>query len=165
VTDVARATSAAPTYFEPFESDSGIQLVDGGVWANNPVMLAITEALGYLEQSQASIAALRIGTTTEVVSTKTLPESGGKVSMAAAVLDFMMRGQEMSASNMALHILGRERFHEVNGQVAPGDFALDKLSKELVGFGQAEWRRHSSDLDDKGFFNYKPKEYRPCYSN
>ena len=51
---VARATSAAPTYFEAFLLDdaqwTGEQghrraLVDGGVFANNPSMIALSEAL------------------------------------------------------------------------------------------------------------------------
>lgn len=37
--DVARATSAAPTYFPPTEEG----FVDGGVWANNPSMCAYVE--------------------------------------------------------------------------------------------------------------------------
>jgi patatin-like phospholipase/acyl hydrolase len=47
--EVARATSAAPTYFEPQKIDkadkSGIwALVDGGTYANNPSMCAYAEA-------------------------------------------------------------------------------------------------------------------------
>jgi patatin-like phospholipase/acyl hydrolase len=41
---VALATSAAPTYYRPLR-DAGYTFVDGGVWANNPVMIAVTEAL------------------------------------------------------------------------------------------------------------------------
>src|SRR5215210_2814838 len=41
---VARATSAAPTYFEPVESGER-SLVDGGVFATNPAMCALAEAL------------------------------------------------------------------------------------------------------------------------
>ena len=49
MTTVARATSAAPTYFEPllFEPADGStrrSLVDGGVFANNPAMCAYAEA-------------------------------------------------------------------------------------------------------------------------
>lgn len=47
--DIARATSAAPTYFEPHLINNGhysqLALVDGGVFANNPAMLAYTEAI------------------------------------------------------------------------------------------------------------------------
>jgi patatin-like phospholipase/acyl hydrolase len=42
--EVARATSAAPTYFPPFRFDEGAKdgpvLVDGGVFANNPALCA-----------------------------------------------------------------------------------------------------------------------------
>ncbi len=45
--DVARSTSAAPTYFEPKlvkRGDGRMALVDGGVFANNPAALAYAEA-------------------------------------------------------------------------------------------------------------------------
>jgi uncharacterized protein len=47
---VARATSAAPTYFEPCRLAGGAEkpywaLVDGGVFANNPAMCGYAEAL------------------------------------------------------------------------------------------------------------------------
>lgn len=46
--DVARATSAAPTYFEPVRVHSELgtpySLVDGGVFANNPSLCAYSEA-------------------------------------------------------------------------------------------------------------------------
>lgn len=56
VRDVARATSAAPTYFEPHRIDAGddyYSLVDGGVFANNPTMCAIAEALTVTRQAAA----------------------------------------------------------------------------------------------------------------
>ena len=48
---VARATSAAPTYFEPLQvaaspPDPPYALVDGGVFANNPAMCAYVDAIG-----------------------------------------------------------------------------------------------------------------------
>ena len=48
--DVARATSAAPTYFEPARIKSlfgtPYPLIDGGVFANNPTLCAYAEARG-----------------------------------------------------------------------------------------------------------------------
>ena len=163
VRDVARATSAAPTYFPAYKGESGVELIDGGVWANNPVMLAITEAMGYLAIPQECVCVLRIGTTTTVPSVRSISDEGGKVGMVKGVLDYMMRGQEQSASTMALHLLGERRYHEVNITAAAGDFELDRLSEELIGLGRNQWRLHSSNLADKAFLDHKPKEYRPCY--
>ncbi len=46
--DVARATSAAPTYFEPARVNNAagepFALIDGGVFANNPAMCAVASA-------------------------------------------------------------------------------------------------------------------------
>ena len=46
--EVARATSAAPTYFEPLQlavdPDGNRAFVDGGIYANNPAMCAYVEA-------------------------------------------------------------------------------------------------------------------------
>ena len=47
--DVALATSAAPTYFPlaQIEAENNTQYVDGGVWANNPSLVGLTEAMSY----------------------------------------------------------------------------------------------------------------------
>ena len=46
--EVARATSAAPTYFEPLQlkvgSEGNLAFIDGGVHSNNPAMCAYVEA-------------------------------------------------------------------------------------------------------------------------
>lgn len=41
--DVALATSAAPTYFPTFQGETGIPLIAGGVWANNPIAVSDAE--------------------------------------------------------------------------------------------------------------------------
>ncbi len=47
--DVAHATSAAPTYFPVCEIDyyDHKQFVDGGLWANNPALVGLVEAVTY----------------------------------------------------------------------------------------------------------------------
>lgn len=63
---VALASSAAPTYFDPVKAKSIIsefEAVDGGVWANSPVTIAIAEATGELGIPLNRIRVLNIGTT------------------------------------------------------------------------------------------------------
>lgn len=59
----ARATSAAPTYLKGLEhTESGKIFIDGGVWANNPVMVALVDAVTAYELSFDQVEVLSIGT-------------------------------------------------------------------------------------------------------
>lgn len=66
VRDVARATSAAPTYFEcsNIKSETGVQypLIDGGVFVNNPTLCAYAEAVSKFKVTAKDMAILSIGT-------------------------------------------------------------------------------------------------------
>lgn len=65
--DVCMATSAAPTVFpialidDPDDPDSHLGLVDGGLWANNPVLIGMIEAME-MAAPQRPIEILSIGT-------------------------------------------------------------------------------------------------------
>lgn len=64
VTDIARATSAAPTFFPPFHLARGTEnyaLVDGGVFVNNPSMAAYVEARS-LYPDAARVVVVSVGT-------------------------------------------------------------------------------------------------------
>jgi patatin-like phospholipase/acyl hydrolase len=64
VTDIARATSAAPTFFPPFHLTRGADdyaLVDGGVFVNNPSMAAYVEAR-LLYPAASRVVVVSVGT-------------------------------------------------------------------------------------------------------
>ena len=65
VTSIARATSAAPTYFPPLRLTQGAEdyaLVDGGVFVNNPSMAAYAEARSlYPEFAQFVVVSVGTG--------------------------------------------------------------------------------------------------------
>ena len=64
MTEVARATSAAPTFFPPFHlirDDKDYALVDGGVFVNNPSMAAYAEARS-LYPDATQIVVVSVGT-------------------------------------------------------------------------------------------------------
>ena len=72
--DVALATSAAPTYFPMAEMDyyDYKQFIDGGVWANNPTMVGLIEALTYYVGKDKKYKKLKI------LSISSLTNIGGK---------------------------------------------------------------------------------------
>jgi len=59
--EVARATSAAPTYLSGHAYEE-VMFLDGGVWANNPVMVAIVDALSAYDIAREQLMILSIGT-------------------------------------------------------------------------------------------------------
>ena len=70
MSDVARATSAAPTYFEPhrFEGEgpaessiNGHLVVDGGIFANHPAMCALAEARSIHQDAEILLVSLGTG--------------------------------------------------------------------------------------------------------
>ena len=59
--EIARATAAAPTYFHGHERGD-VMFIDGGVWANNPIMAAVVDALSVYDVERDNIEILSIGT-------------------------------------------------------------------------------------------------------
>ncbi len=75
---IARATSAAPTYLQGLDDkDSGKIFVDGGIWANNPVMTAVVDALTAYDISVDQIKILSLGTGNPPFQLKLNAVSGG----------------------------------------------------------------------------------------
>lgn len=64
VADAIQASCSAPTYFDPHFVEEKYQLVDGGLWANNPSLAAVIDAKYRLEIPLDNISVLSIGTGT-----------------------------------------------------------------------------------------------------
>ena len=66
--DAAMATAAAPAFLKPHVTRKSIELVDGGVWANNPIGAATVEAVGLLNWPAVRLKILSVGTTNDMVA-------------------------------------------------------------------------------------------------
>jgi len=95
---VARATSAAPTFFEAAHvkalDGTRFSLIDGGIFANNPALCAYAEARTMGDKPTASrMAILSIGTGEKLSSYPFRRiKNWGKIEWAVPVLDMMMSG-------------------------------------------------------------------------
>lgn len=59
--DAILASCAAPSFFDPMQLDEYL-LADGGLWANNPSILAVTEAVSKFGRPLSQVHILSIGT-------------------------------------------------------------------------------------------------------
>jgi patatin-like phospholipase/acyl hydrolase len=112
LTDVALATSAAPTYFPLCEipSYNNKQFIDGGVWANNPALVGIIEALTYFVGKGKEFAAI------EILSISSLNNSAGKPIGLKRNRSFLDWRNDLFDTSL----IGQSRFT---------DYFMDKLSE------------------------------------
>lgn len=130
---VGLATSAAPTYFRPLEHGS-YTLVDGGVWANNPAMLAVIEALICFDIGRDRIDLLSIGCGEDpyVVSSAQI-NIGGKLAWSDLIFA-ALRLQSLSATNQARLLIGPPSVVRIDAPPNSIPIALD------------DWRRSVDEL-------------------
>jgi uncharacterized protein len=104
---VGMATAAAPTYFRAFEND-GYFMVDGGIWANNPVMNAVTDALSCydIDRRQIRILSLGCGETSFKVTPR---RSKGGLFHWKDVISAAMRAQSKNALGQAYLLVGKDQ--------------------------------------------------------
>jgi len=162
VIDVALATSAAPVYLPPHRSGQDIVLIDGGIWANNPVGLAVTEAISMLGRTGPDLDVLSIGCTAKPPD---FTQRGrGLTFWARRAIDAAMEGQSFGALGTAQHLAGHESIFRFNPVVMPGRFALDKVEgiNELKAFGYSEARESLRQLAPR-FFSSRAEPFKPIH--
>ena len=147
--DVALATSAAPTYFPVFRSSDGSRFVDGGIWANNPAAVAVTEAVGVLGVVPQEIEVLSVGTTTEPFHVPKRIVSAGRLSWLRPGFKLLMQAQEAGSAGLAHAITEHtKRLVRINETTAPGRFKLDgsEGSDELKSLGHRAATRAEKEV-------------------
>ncbi len=160
---VALATSAAPTYFPSCQKLDYIRLVDGGVWANNPTMVGIVEAISMLDVPLSTIRVLSLGTTNTVKGRPKKLDWGGLWQWRAEAVDVIMRGQSIGVFTQAQHLLGRDKVVRIDPKVPDGLFTLDKLSEEELLGKAAHESRHFSPMFEEKFARHTAPEFKPLH--
>jgi patatin-like phospholipase/acyl hydrolase len=110
---VALATSAAPTYYRPLR-DAGYTFVDGGVWANNPIMIALTEALTSFDVARDKVRILSVGCGDNPYSVTGRKISRGGMWHWRDILNGAMRLQSQNALGQAGLLIGPERLMRID---------------------------------------------------
>ena len=125
----ARATAAAPTYFEPAFVEAGgtaeyFSLVDGGVFATNPAMCAFAEVRRHHPDAEVVLLSLGTGQLTRPLPYDHVKD-WGLVEWAQPILDVVFDGVSDTVDYQLDQLLGDGRYWRL--QVALDGGASDDL--------------------------------------
>jgi patatin-like phospholipase/acyl hydrolase len=163
VVDVALSTAAAPTYFPTHTLEAGVPLVDGGMWANNPMGPAAVEAIGLLEWEKGSVRLLSVGCTESPLDTYDRSSRGlGLNYWAQRLMSVIMAGQSSASLGTAQLLLGSENVHRVSPKVSPNRYKLDGVEgiQSLRGLGSSQARIEFQKVKNM-FLDSKVKPFVP----
>ncbi len=161
--DVAKATSAAPTYFPTHRLESGVPLIDGGLWANNPMGTAAVEAIGTLGWERGNVRLLGIGCTESPATLNDRSRHGHGINYwAVRLTETFMAGQSSSSVGTAQHLLGHESVHRISPTVSAKRYKLDGVDgiESLRGLG-AEVARAEYPKVSAMFLQGKREAFQP----
>ena len=136
VTDVALATSAAPTYF-PAHRIGDELYADGGMFANSPDMVAMHEAVQFLGINRGDIRVLSVGpTTTDFAMSAGLDPKMGVMGWMRnqRLTDVMIGSQQSLTDDMMRHVLA-DRYMRIDRRQADEQravLALDAATPEAI---------------------------------
>ena len=133
---VARATSAAPTYFEPnkIEKSDGNgywALVDGGVFANNPAMCAYVEALQVNPTADICMVSLGTGQATHGISYDQA-KGWGLVQWARPILDVVFDGVNDTIHYQLDKLLTKWKYYRFQVELQNVNEAMDDVKPENI---------------------------------
>ena len=161
---VALATSAAPTFFRVLE-DNGYKFVDGGIWSNNPTMIALVEALSAFDVRREQIKILSLGCgSTPFKTNKQMIQLGGfaawwKIMFAA------MHFQSVTALGQAGLLIGQDRITRIDAPVSDRPIGLDdwkRATTELLPAAEESVDRSGESIAST-FLTSRAENYQPFH--
>ena len=132
----ALATSAAPTYFDPYTApyvdchgneQTFHHKVDGGVFANNPALLAIVEAQKGFNQNLSDLKVLSLGTGHHKFADGCTRKLWGLKYWLRKkrIIELFMQGQSQQVENLI------SLLHKGVGRLEPDNFTYLRVNTEL----------------------------------
>lgn len=164
---VAMATTAAPTYFPTYSlPNEHVRLVDGGVWANNPSMVGVVEAVSMFGQPLEQIRLLSLGTTVATAYRTRKLDRGGLIQWVRSpnVAQVFMAGQSRGAFTQTEHLLGRDHAHRLNPPAPESLVKLDVADSRDLLAAAAHHSRDFSPTFVAEFASHQRRHYTPLHT-
>ena len=152
--EAVRSTTAAPTFFEPFQvkDPTGREhiFVDGAVYANSPGLLAFGEIERRYFGKDILVASLGAGGMTRTFEFDEVKEWGA-AHWARPMFEIVLDGAAETCQRVMGELLGPERYFRFQQELTQASFSLDNVKpaniKALKREGQRLIRERSESLD------------------
>ena len=149
VVDAVLASCSAPSYFSPARVGP-YQLSDGGLWANNPSLVVVTEAISRLGAERSQIRLLSVGTG---IGKNYYPvASGGMWGFMTGwgmlkFISMLMNLQSATASNVVQLLLEKHQTLRINFE-SDAPLSLDDVGiiDDLVSKADRDFTHNSADI-------------------
>lgn len=134
---IARATSAAPTYFRPerLSEDPETAMIDGGVFANNPAMCAWVEAVKLHGQQDILVVSLGTGEVKTGIS-YAKARVWGLVGWVRPLIGILMDGVAATVEHQLAYLLpprdGEPRYFRFQVELPAGMGSMDDTSPDHI---------------------------------
>ena len=164
--EVAMAATAAPTYFPAYRlKGDGVRLIDGGVWANNPAMVGVTEAVSLFSRRLDDIRVLSLGTTSSARARSRRLDGAGLLRWATGpnIVDVLLAGQGAGAFAQVSLLLGKENALRIDPPNFDGESPLDGYDADQMIAKAAHHGRSVKPEFEKRFGDHRRQPYRPLY--
>ncbi|MBW8309737.1 MAG: patatin-like phospholipase family protein [Candidatus Paracaedibacteraceae bacterium] len=154
--EIARCTSAAPTYFEAHTvilGEGEKALVDGGIWANNPSPHVAAHLIKKFQAPVSQVHVLSLGTG-EAKASGWIPGKAGELTAIGPIIDALMTSHS-KGNHIAMTNLFDTTYCRINSSL-PSPITLDNTSVMAIDLLKDLANQELSSL--KEFF-IKNKEF------
>ncbi|MEM7621208.1 MAG: CBASS cGAMP-activated phospholipase [Pseudomonadota bacterium] len=157
---IGMETSAAPSFLRTF-SDDQYHFVDGGIWANNPIMIGLVDALACYTVRRDQIKILSIGCGEKPYRVSWIQKHLNGFLAWGNVIFAAMNLQSQNAVGQAGLLIGRDNIIRINASEKHARIGMDdvKMAKALLPDHASEvLKEHKERIRDL-FLNEKIEPY------
>ncbi len=146
LSDAILASCAAPTYFDPVPVGDSL-MADGGLWANNPSIIALTEAVAVFRRPIEQVRILSIGTG-HSVSLYDRHRLWGLMTgwRHRKLVSYVLGLQSQASTNMAKLLLA-DRYLRLDPVIKDWDLDGVQHLDSLKALGSRDFTHYSTEIE------------------